>query len=208
MIQRSFINAALTGGMCLILLAVYGFAQQAVQPNAPVQRRDAVQQHKATDRAAAGQLDDKTTGTNIRASQLMGMNIQNAKGESVGEINDIVLDARSGRVRYAAVTYGGLLGIGDKLFAVPFEALNCRRDPDDADSHILVLNVTQSQLEGVQGFDQDHWPNFADRKFTSDIDRQYGIERRMRNRDGNVDVNVSPNGVEIGIDSQQPNGTR
>ena len=73
-----------------------------------------------------------------------GTNLQNDQGESVGEINDLVLDANTGRVRYLAVTYGGFLGVGDKLFAVPFEAVKVRQDRDDADEYVLVLNVTRS----------------------------------------------------------------
>src|SRR5687767_11251500 len=53
-----------------------------------------------------GVLDDQTRGANIRASQLIGMNIENPQGESVGEVNDLVIDGNNGRVRYAAVTYG------------------------------------------------------------------------------------------------------
>src|SRR5687767_14741738 len=68
---------------------------------------------------AIGKLDDKTAGSSIRASKLIGMNIQNHQGESVGEVNDIVLDGNSGKIRYLAVTYGGLLGVGNKMFAVP-----------------------------------------------------------------------------------------
>lgn len=138
--------------------------------------------------ANAGNLDDRTSGNSIRASQLMGMNIQNGKGESVGEIKDIVLDAKSGRVQYAAVTYGGLLGVGNKLFAVPFNAFKVQRDPDDRDDYLMVLDVTQERLDGATGFDEDTWPNFGDKSFTSQLNKRYGVDRKMgnRNRDGNV----------------------
>jgi sporulation protein YlmC with PRC-barrel domain len=125
-----------------------------------------------------GALDDQTRGANIRASQLIGMNIENRQGESVGEINDLVIDGNNGRVRYAAVTYGGVLGVGDKMFAVPFEAFQVKRQAGDADDYVLTLDVTQQRLEGAQGFDQENWPDFADRNFTREIDRRYGIDRR------------------------------
>lgn len=141
------------------------------------------------DRSQAGKLDDKTTGANIRASQLIGMNIQNPQGKSVGEVNDIVLDASTGTIRYVAVTYGGFIGIGDKMFAVPFEAFKCQQDPDDRDEHVLVLDVTQKQLEGAKGFDQDHWPNFGDRNFTGELDKRYGVDRQP-NRNVDVDVDI------------------
>lgn len=169
-----------------------------------------VKNQTRNNRSQAGSLDDKTSGSAIRVSQLLGMNIQNSKGEGVGEINDIVLDANTGRVKYAAVTYGGLLGVGNKMFAVPFEAFKCQQDPDDRDEHVMVLNVTQKQLEGQTGFDEDHWPNFADRKFTADLDKRYGVERKMRNRDRlrnrdgdkDVDVKVGKDGVDVDVDDK------
>ncbi|MCM2369676.1 PRC-barrel domain-containing protein [Aporhodopirellula aestuarii] len=146
----------------------------------------------------AGKLDSKTRGATIRVSQLMGLNIQNSQGESVGEINDIVLDARTGKVRYAAVTYGGFLGVGNKMFAVPFEAFKVQVDPDevgdddiDSDDYVMVLDVTQQQLEGQQGFDEENWPDMADRQWAADLNKRYGVNQdrdsdrqRMRaNRD-------------------------
>jgi len=148
---------------------------------------------------AIGKLDDKTTGTNVRASKLIGMNIQNDQGESVGEVNDIVLDGNSGKVRYLAVTYGGFLGVGNKMFAVPFEAFHCHHDPDDADEAILTLHVTQQQLNGAVGFDEESWPNFGDTKFTSELDKRYGVERKPL-RDRGVDVRVDRDGVDVNVD--------
>jgi hypothetical protein len=89
----------------------------------------------------------------------------------------------SGKVRYAAVTYGGVLGVGSKMFAVPFEAFKVKMDPDDADDedpdYVLTLDVTKEQLEGDQGFDNDHWPDFADSKFTQELDRRYKVQRNQ-----------------------------
>ncbi|TWU08516.1 PRC-barrel domain-containing protein [Stieleria varia] len=138
----------------------------------------------------AGKLDAKTQGANIRVSQLMGYNIQNSQGESVGEIKDVVINSRTGKVEYAAVTYGGFLGVGNKLFAVPFAAFKVQVDPDeagdddvDSDDYVLVLNVTQQQLEGQQGFDEDNWPNMADRQWAADLDKRYGVKRNMDAKD-------------------------
>ena len=125
----------------------------------------------------AGKLDSKTSGSNIRVSQLIGANLQNDQSESIGEINDLVLDSRTGKVRYAAVTYGGFLGMGDKMFAVPFDAIKTKTDLQDAGKYVLVLNVTKEQLEGAQGFDQEHWPNMADKKFAMELDQRYRVKR-------------------------------
>jgi len=145
-----------------------------------------------------GKLDEKTEGTNVRASQLIGMNIQNDQGQSVGEINDLVIDGNTGRVRYAAVTYGGFLGVGDKLFAVPFQAFKVRQNPDDPSDrgdNVMVLNVTPAQLKGAVGFDQEHWPNMADQTFIRDLDKRYGVEH-TRDRNG-VELKINRSGVDI-----------
>jgi len=156
-----------------------------------------------------GTLDETAPGNMVRASQLIGMNIYNNQEESVGEINDLVINSRSGRVEYAAVTYGGFLGLGDKMYAVPFQAFSTKADADDPDDPYLMLNVTQEQLDGSKGFDQDNWPNFADRNFTSQVDKRYGVDRRERmrnrrmnrnNRDG-VSVDVNRNGANVKIDT-------
>jgi len=185
-------NLTLNAGFALTLCAAVILASSA--------NGDDVVKRKTRDRSNVGQLDKKAMGSNVRASKLIGMNIQNAQGESVGEVSDIVLDARSGRVRYMAVTYGGFLGLGNKMFAVPFEAFKTRQDPDDRDETILTLNVTEQQLNGAVGFDEDHWPNFADTKFTSELDKRYGVERRRRDR--GVDVDVDRDGVKVDVDSK------
>ena len=122
----------------------------------------------------------------------------------MGEINDLVIDGNNGRVRYAAVTYGGVLGVGDKMFAVPFEAFQVKRQAGDADDYVLTLDVTQQRLEGAQGFDQENWPNFADRNFTREIDRRYGIDRR-RMRDQNRQRVNGPNRTNVDVDVDNRN---
>lgn len=125
---------------------------------------------------AASNLDDKTTGANIRVSQLIGMDIKNPQGKSVGEINDIVLNSSTAEINYVAVTYGGFLGVGNKMFAVPFKAFKVQQDKEDSDEYVLILNVTKKQLEGATGFDEDHWPNFADPHYNKELHERYGIK--------------------------------
>jgi sporulation protein YlmC with PRC-barrel domain len=167
-------------------------ASNAQQDTTGVPNQNA-QQSNRSEGAQVGVLDEHTSGANIRASQLIGMNIENRNGEGVGEINDLVIDGNTGKVRYAAVTYGGFLGVGDKMFAVPFEAFKVRRQAGDADDYVLSLDVTQEQLEGAVGFDQESWPNFADRNFTSELDRRYGIDRSTRTGQRDADVNTDVN---------------
>lgn len=138
----------------------------------------------ATSKPGLSKLDEKTSGTNVRASKLIGTNLTNSNDESVGEINDLVMDGTSGKVRYVAVTYGGFLGVGSKMFAVPFEAFRVRQNtsavtPGD---YTLTLDVTKDQLQGAQGFDNDHWPDFANASLVQELDRRYKVNRSETRR--------------------------
>lgn len=184
----------------------------AQQDRTPAQQDRASAQERGGLDVAAGNLDPKTTGPNLRVSELIGMDIQNLQGDKVGKIEDVVLNVQTAKVNYAAVSYGGFLGIGDDLFAVPFEAFKVGKQRGE-DEYLLVLDVTEEQLDGAEGFDKDNWPNFADQKFTSELDRRYKVERRSRaadrrsgaaerrNRDRDVDVDVETNrdGADIEV---------
>jgi sporulation protein YlmC with PRC-barrel domain len=89
----------------------------------------------------------------LSASTMIGDDVQNRAGEDLGQIEEIMLDVNEGRVSYAVLSFGGFLGIGDKLFAVPWDAL--RLDPDD---EVFILDVDQERLENAPGFDKDNWP--------------------------------------------------
>ena len=126
------------------------------------------------DRVAVAQPDNKElAGTHVhRASKINGMKVKNASGTELGSVNDLVIDMDSGKVRYAALSYGGFLGLGDKLFAVPWSAFEFQYNPSDKDYH-LVLGLDEPTLRKATGFDKDNWPNFADRKISDEIDRHY-----------------------------------
>ena len=98
-----------------------------------------------------------------KASEVVGMNVRGVDGEdNIGSINDLVI-GHDGRVKYAAVSFGGFLGMGDKLFAVPFEAIDFVKTDDDAFARI---DVTEETLKEKKGFNQENWPSDADSTFT------------------------------------------
>ncbi|MDZ7615446.1 MAG: PRC-barrel domain-containing protein [Patescibacteria group bacterium] len=142
--------------------------------------------------------DDAAKAVTVRASQISGMKVNNPKGENLGSVDDIVIDATSGRVRYAAVSYGGFLGFGDTLVAVPWAAFTVEKF-EGRDEYNLVLNATEEQIKGATGFDKASWPDFANRQLTQDLDAHYGIERRPR-RGAAVDVRVGREGVEVDVE--------
>lgn len=105
----------------------------------------------------------------MSAGTLTGDDVYNPQGEDLGEIKEIMLDMRSGRVAYAVLSFGGFLGMGEKLFAVPWGALKL-----DAANKRFVLNVEKERLETAPGFDKDHWPDMADQTWGRDIHTYYG----------------------------------
>lgn len=111
----------------------------------------------------------------LRASELIGHSIVNGKDETLGSIEDIVLDRNDGSVKYVAVSMGGFLGLGDKLFAVPYKELQCQRQDGE---HVITLDVTKEQLEDAKGFDQDNWPDMANKQWQMNNDRVYDSGRQ------------------------------
>src|SRR5882672_12238322 len=97
------------------------------------------------------------TNVVLSADTLAGDTVFNTAGENLGKIEDFMLDMESGRIRYAVLSFGGVLGIGNKLFAVPAESLTV-----DTSRKCLVLDVAKDRLQNAPGFDKDNWPNFAD----------------------------------------------
>jgi sporulation protein YlmC with PRC-barrel domain len=89
----------------------------------------------------------------LSASTLIGDNVKNPEGEDLGKIEEIMIDVQNGRVAYAVLSFGGFLGIGNKLFAVPWSAMTL-----DTEDEAFVLDVDKDTLEDAPGFDKDNWP--------------------------------------------------
>ena len=101
----------------------------------------------------------------IKASTIIGTRVVDAKDKHLGDIKEIVIDPRSGRVAYAVVSFGGFLGMGSKLFAIPFSAFEYKITESDLVDSEYVLNVARERLQAAPGFDPEHWPLMADEKW-------------------------------------------
>jgi hypothetical protein len=84
---------------------------------------------------------------------------------------EIMLDVSSGKVRYAVLSYGSFLGMGEKLFAVPWDALTL-----DTENKRFVLAVEKDRLKQAPGFAKDKWPNMADQTWAQGIHTWYGTK--------------------------------
>jgi sporulation protein YlmC with PRC-barrel domain len=104
----------------------------------------------------------------MSADTLQGDEVYNPADEKLGEITDIMIDVPSGRVAYAVMSVGGVLGLGDKLFAVPWSALRL-----DTERKCFRLNVSKERVENAPGFDKDHWPEMADAAWAEAVHGYY-----------------------------------
>ncbi|WP_088141875.1 PRC-barrel domain-containing protein [Achromobacter xylosoxidans] len=104
----------------------------------------------------------------MAADTLDGNDVVNASGESLGSIKDIMIDVPRGRVAYAVLSRGGILGMGDKLFAIPWTALTL-----DTDRKCFILNVDKEALKNAPGFDKDDWPRMADESWALSVHKYY-----------------------------------
>ena len=104
------------------------------------------------------------------ANTLDGNDVYNRQDQDLGDIKEIMLNMRTGKISYAVLSYGGFLSLGEKLFAVPWEALKL-----DTENKRFVLNVDKDRLESAPGFDKDNWPNMADTVWAAGINSFYGI---------------------------------
>jgi sporulation protein YlmC with PRC-barrel domain len=103
------------------------------------------------------------------ANTLTGDDVYNHTGESLGEIKEIMLDTRTGQVAYAVLSFGGVMGMGSKLFAVPWQLLTL-----DTANKCFLLDIPKERLESAPGFDKDDWPDMSSPAWSSQIDSFYG----------------------------------
>ncbi len=105
----------------------------------------------------------------VRMSQLIGKEVRNAQGENLGGIKDVIVDVSNGRVHYVVLSFGGFLGLGDKLFAYPVRAFRHAPDKDE-----LVLNVDRERLKAAPGFEAGNYPDFTSGDYRTSVDRYFG----------------------------------
>jgi sporulation protein YlmC with PRC-barrel domain len=106
----------------------------------------------------------------LSSSSLSGNPVKNKQGENLGKIEDFMIDTNTGEVVYSVLSFGGVMGVGDKLFAVPVQAMQL-----DTEEHAFILNESKERLKNAPGFDKDHWPNTADSKWHDSVRTYYRV---------------------------------
>jgi sporulation protein YlmC with PRC-barrel domain len=144
--------------------------------------RDQSQNNQQLDQQASQDFQPKLH----QADELIGAAVKNLQGEEIGNIKDLVMDSQHQNVSYAVLAFGGFLGLGQDLRAIPWQALTIQRgaaasaergmrtdraDRDrDHDGEIsIVLNATKEQLENAEGFSDDNWPDTGNERWTQSV---------------------------------------
>jgi sporulation protein YlmC with PRC-barrel domain len=125
---------------------------------------------------------DNRTGTNhegpdanrpverLTATSIIGDKVENNNGDDLGTIDNLMINIHTGRVEYAVIEYGSFLGLGGKLFAIPFEEL--RVAPG---RHVFIVDRDKDYLKMSPGFDKNHWPDTNDHTYYGDVDSYWGV---------------------------------
>jgi len=103
--------------------------------------------------------------------------VRNTAGETLGKIEDVIVDTETGDVQYAVISFGGVLGMADKLIPIPWRSLNTATAPD-----YVLLNVDKESLQRAPGFQRGAWPDVADPAWRRRVDEYYGVYRPVMER--------------------------
>jgi sporulation protein YlmC with PRC-barrel domain len=112
-----------------------------------------------------------------RADKVIGTNVKNPQGETLGEIDNLMIDLEGGRVAFAVLSSGGVLGLGGKLVAVPWHALVLK--PGE---RTFILNMDKEKLQNAPSFEKNSWPELTDRQWLSEVYTYYGNQPYWESR--------------------------
>jgi sporulation protein YlmC with PRC-barrel domain len=108
----------------------------------------------------------------LQANKVEGLKVRNRQGMNLGTIKDLLIDRPSGRVAYVVISYGSTLGIGGKLYPLPWDALTY-----DTDTHTYVFDMPEETIKGAQGFKSEE-----DLVALGDPERAQAIHQRYDSR--------------------------
>ena len=111
----------------------------------------------------------------LSAGTLIGDRVINPQGENLGKVEEIMLNLEEGCVSYVVLSFGGIMGLGDKLFAVPWDVLKL-----DTEEKAFILSVDKEKLRKAPGFDKNNWPDHADTQWLNTIYSYYGSKPRKK----------------------------
>lgn len=106
----------------------------------------------------------------VSGKALIGHDLETPDGTELGEVRDVIIDVSEGALSYVVLARGGILGMGEKLFAVPWRFLDVTSDGS------MLLDVDPDLFDDAVGFDPDHWPRFDDDHWQRHLDAHYAAD--------------------------------
>lgn len=107
---------------------------------------------------------------NIRATRVEGTEVRNSAGEHLGSVDDLVIGKRDGQVKYAIMSFGGFLGIGEEYHPLPWEKLTY-----DEREGSYIVDLSKEELEGAPRYAREREFDWTDRESTRRINDYYGV---------------------------------
>lgn len=104
----------------------------------------------------------------IPGRTLGSMFIRDDQGDVVARVQDLVIEPRSGRVLFAAVSFGRMVGMGDVVYVVPWDHVEIAPG-----CHELRLGLSPEAIKQGPRFSLESWPNFADEVYTASVRDYY-----------------------------------
>jgi sporulation protein YlmC with PRC-barrel domain len=111
----------------------------------------------------------------VKASEVVGVDVKNLNSENLGKINEVVIDKAHGKVSYLVLDFGGILGFGNKFFAIPWSLFTYNEVND-----CFMLDLNKEQLKDAPGFDKNDWPNFMSPNVSTTIEQFYIKHKKVK----------------------------
>lgn len=112
-----------------------------------------------------------TSTVPVTARRLLDNRVRDYDGDSIGEVEDFVLDPQRGCVDYAIISFGGFMGLGREYHVIPYQMLQLHPD-----GRSFATNITRDQLERAPGFDRGNVPAMDEQYLTS-VYSYWGLQR-------------------------------
>ncbi len=125
-------------------------------------------------KTANDQPDGQSLQRPLRVSEIQGMTVLTAQGQKIGKIDELVIGT-DGMVKYAILSHGGVLGIGDRLIPIPWKAVKQGKD-----EKTLIVNISKESLEKAPSFDPKEWPNFTEPDWRKRVEVHYELPEPVK----------------------------
>lgn len=109
----------------------------------------------------------------VKSEEVVGVGVENPQGENLGKVHSLMIDKMNGKVVYVVLSFGGFMGMGDKLFAMPWHIFSYHPEREK-----FIISLDKEKLKNSPGFDKDNWPDMSESSWSNTIRDYYGNDMR------------------------------